>query len=165
MLEVLEDLAGTARTQVETWTAELVVLRRDPTVRKFLELQDKIDRTDVPMGEPAGPSLPDALWPYDLYDAFEFARDLSGRLISTHALSRLVSGRFPSMSIADRRTMMRFLVENGVAEVARTTDGGQPASYRFAPLGNGRNGRRLGLPGNELSGLKAEDLEDVVGSL
>ena len=166
MLEAPEDLARIVQSQVETWAAEVVVLRRDPSVKKFLKLQDQIDQTDAFMVEGAMPPPSEWLWPYDLYDAFEFARDLAGRQIPAQVLSRLAHGRFPNMSSADRQIMMRFLTENGIAEVARTPDTGRPASYRFAPLGNGRtggNGRRLGLPGNELSGLKAEDLEDVVG--
>lgn len=163
MLDVHVDRARIVRSQVEVWTAELVVLRRDPSVKKFLELQEKIDQTDASVLEAAAPPPSDWMWPYDLYDAFEFARDLAGRRISTRALSRLVHHHFPNLSGADHRMMMQFLGENGIAEVARTTDTGFPASYRFAPLGNGRFGKRLGLPANELTGLKAEDLEDVLG--
>ena len=163
MLETPADLVRDVESQVETWTAELVVLRRDPSVRRFLELRDKIEQTDAVMVEAAAPPRSDWLWPYDLYDAFEFARDLAVRQFSTRALSRLTHGRFPSMSTADRQILMHFLTENGITEVVRTTKTGRPASYRFAPLGDGRNGRRLGLPRNELSGLKAEELEDVVG--
>lgn len=162
MLDVQVDSARSVRSQVEAWTAELAVLRRDPSVRKFLDLQEKVDQTDASTLQAAAPPW-DWMWPYDLYDTFEFARDLAGRRISTRALSRLVHHRFPNLSGADHRMMMQFLGENGVAEVARTPDTGYPASYRFAPLGNGSFGKRLGLPANELTGLKAEDLEDVLG--
>jgi hypothetical protein len=166
MRDLSENMPQIAQSQVEVWTAELAVLRREPTVRKFLELQDRIKGTHAFAIQADGPSLTDALGPYDLYDAFEFAQDLSGKEVSAQALSRLLFGRFPETSKADWQIMMHFLIERGLAEVVRTTEKGRPDSYRFAPprtWGNGRSRRRLGLPSSELSGLKREDLEDVVG--
>lgn len=166
MLETPKDLAWDDGSQVDAWTAELVALRRDPSVRKFLELQERIGQTEDVRVEAPAPATSDWLWPYDLYDAFEFARDLAGRQISTRALSRLAQGRFPSLSPEDRLSLMQVLTENGIAEVVRTTDSGRPTSYRFAPFRDGRigtRGGRPGLPRNELSGLKIEELEDVIG--
>lgn len=162
-LDTEGDPGRIVRLQVEAWTAELSLLRRDPSVRKFLELQDRIEQTGPPLVGIAAPPW-DWPWPYDLYDAFEFARDLAGRQVSTRALSGLEEARFPDMSTVDREILIRFLLENGAAVVARTTDTGRPASYCFAPLRSrsaSRNGKGLGLPSHELSGLKAEDLEDV----
>jgi hypothetical protein len=157
-----ESITQSDRSQVETWMAELAALRLDPTVKKFLELQERIKWTYAL----AIPSLSDALGPYDLYDAFEFARDLAGREVSARALSRLLFGRFPEMSNADWQAVMHFLIERGAVEVVRTTEQGRPDSYRFATLtrrGNGGRQKILGLPSSELSALKREDLEDVAG--
>jgi hypothetical protein len=166
MPDIPETITQNVRSQVEGWTAELATLRRDPTVKKFLELQERIKWTYAFAIRADAPSMSDAIGPYDLYDAFEFARDLSGRQVSSQALSRLLFGRFPDMSNGDWQVVMHFLIERGVAEVVRTTEKGRPDSYRFAPLrtgGNGKSPKRLGLPNNELSGLKREDLEDIVG--
>jgi hypothetical protein len=166
MPEIPENITQSVRSQLEGWTAELVALRRDPTVKKFLELQDRIKWTNAFEIHADAPSLSDALGPYDLYDAFEFARDLSGRQVSEQALSRLLFGRFPDISNGDWQVVMHFLIERGVADIVRTTETARPDSYRFAPPRNGGTGnsqKRLGLPSSELSGLKGEDLEDVVG--
>ncbi|OGS64849.1 MAG: hypothetical protein A3K59_08105 [Euryarchaeota archaeon RBG_19FT_COMBO_69_17] len=166
MLETPKDRAWDVRSQVDAWTAELVALRRDPSVRKFLELQERIGPTTEVFVEAPAPPTANWLWPYDLYDAFEFAQDLAGRQVSTRALSRLAQGRFPSLSAADLHTLMQVLTENGSAEVVRMTDTGRPATYRFAPFRDGSlrtPGWRPGVPRNELSGLKLEELEDIVG--
>jgi hypothetical protein len=156
-----------ALSQIDGWISELDVLRHDPRVKKFAELQRKIDNADAFVDKsilprPSGPWSPYA--PYDTYDAFEFAHDLTGREISTRQLSKIAHGRFPDMSEDSRGLMMRYLIGRGLAEVARTTAAGSPTGYRFGSLGTGgavRTRRRLGIPDNELSGLKTDDLEDV----
>jgi hypothetical protein len=166
MPELPENVTRSVGMEVEEWATELVALRRNPTVMKFLELQNRIERVDASPIQADTVSLSDALGPYDLYDAFEFAQDLSGKEVSAQALSRLLFGRFPETSNADWQVMMYFLIERGLAEVVRTTEMGRPDSYRFAAPGNGGNGKSrkgLGLPRSELSGHKAEDLEDIVG--
>jgi hypothetical protein len=166
MPDVPEIMPQSARSQVEVWTEELTVLRREPTVRKFLELQERIKWTHAFAIQADGPSLADALGPYDLYDAFEFARDLAGKQVSAQALARLLLGRFPDMSSADRQVLMHFLIERGVVEIVRTTETGRPDSYHFTPPrkgGTGERQKKLGLPSSELSDLKGDDLEDVVG--
>ncbi|HEX9341051.1 MAG TPA: hypothetical protein VF992_07785 [Thermoplasmata archaeon] len=162
-----ENLETVLRSQVEAWTAELEVLRRDARVRKFAELRRRIDEADAFVMEADGPSMSNRsplFYPYEAYDAFEFARDLAGREVSTDELSKLASGRFPEVSKATRRLVLRYLVENGVAEIVRRTASGRATSYRFASLGNGGFGarrKRMGLPENELSGFKADDLREV----
>lgn len=163
--EVPEELAKLIRSQIEAWKAELGVLRRDPRVRQFLSLQNKLNRTDAFMVEASKPPLSHRSWPFDPYDAFEFARDLSGKEISTVALSKLAYGRFPDMSDASRQLMVHFLIDNGFAEVARKTSIGRPTWYRFQPRGNAGMKASEGnfvIPTNELSALKTHDLEDVV---
>ena len=157
-----------ALSQIDGWRSELEVLRRDPNVRKFAEIRQKIDDADAFIDKATAPPIANR-WspfePYDTYDAFEFAHDLTGREISTRQLSKLAHGRFPNLSSENRGLMIRYLIGNGVAEVARTTAAGSPTGYRFGSLGNGgtvRTRKRLGIPDNELSGLKADELEDVL---
>jgi len=60
--------------------------------------------------------------------------------------------------------MIHYLIDHGVAEVARKTPSGHPTWYRFGPprgMGNGVKRIGLGIPDNELSALKADDLEDL----
>ncbi|HWM51717.1 MAG TPA: hypothetical protein VNP71_00910 [Thermoplasmata archaeon] len=163
-----ENPASVVRSQLEAWMAELEVLSRDPRVRKFAELRQKIDEVDSFLDEAPGPPAPSRsspFQPYDAYDAYEFGRDLAGRELSTLELSKLAQGRFPEWSNESRRFMVQYLIANGVAEVARTTAAGRPIRYRFGALGNGRvAGRRMrfGVPDNELSAFKGEDMEDLV---
>jgi len=164
-----EDLASVIRSQLQVWMAELEELSRDPKVRKFTELRQKIDGADAHIDESILPPASDRslspFHPYDAYDAFEFARDISGQEVSTLQLSKLAYDRFPEWSDESRRFMIDYLVHHGVAEVARTTSAGLPTRYRFRALGNGGvAGRRirLGVPDNELSAFKGEDLEDLV---
>ncbi|SRR6266571_3843928 len=163
-----KDLDKVIQSEHETWTAELEQLRSDPRVMKFLKLQERIARADEfivvnPAQPPSNRYRP--FDPYDAYDVFEFARDLAGREISAFALWRLADGRFPDMSGEDRERMMDYLIENGCVEATRRTRLGRPTSYRFAPPkdGGAMAGRKpLGVPTNELSGFKAEDLEQPV---
>ncbi len=163
-----EDPASVVRSQLTAWTAELEILSRDPRVRKFAELRQKIDEVDVFLDEAAGPPAPSRsspFQPYDAYDAYEFGRDLAGQELSTPELSELAQGRFPEWSNESRRLMVQYLIDNGVAEVARKAPSGTPTWYRFLSLGDRRVGgkrKRLGIPDNELSMLKTEDLEDLV---
>jgi len=163
-----EDPAPVIRSQLTAWMAELEGLNRDPRVRKFAELQQKVDEVDVFLDEAVAPPAANRsspFQPYDAYDAYEFGRDLAGRELSTLELSTLAHGRFPEWSNESRRFMVDYLIENGVAEVVRTTTAGRPIRYRFGALGNGGiAGRRtrLGVPDNELSAYKGEDLEDLV---
>src|SRR2546426_9387296 len=163
-----ERLVAVVRSQLKAWMAELEVLRRDPRVRKFPRIRQKIDEVDSFLDEAAGPPAPSRsspFQPYDAYDAYEFGRDLAGRELSTLELSKLAQGRFPEWSNESRRFMVQYLIANGVAEVARTTAAGRPIRYRFGGLGDGRvAGRRmrLGVPDNELSAVKGEDMEDLV---
>src|SRR5207249_2399426 len=125
-------------------------------VRKFAELQQKIDDLDVFIDEALAPPAAkrsSPFQPYDAYDAYEFGRDLAGRELSTLELSKLEHDRFPEWSNESRRFMVQYLIENGVAEVVRTTSAGRPTRYRFAALGRGGDGgrrMRLGVPGNEV---------------
>ncbi len=167
---LVDDLASVVRSQVEAWMAELELLRQDPRVRKFAELRQKIDEADAFVIEADAPPLSSRsprFYPYEEYDAFEFARDLAGREVSTLELSVLASGRFPELSHTSRRHMLRYLIENGAAEIARHTVSGRPRLYRFGSFGNGGIGaiggrrKRLGVPDSELSGFKADDLNDL----
>src|SRR5881397_4270454 len=118
-----EDPVSVVRSQLTAWMAELEVLSRDPRVRKFAELRQKVDEVDVFLDEAVAPSAPNRsspFQPYDAYDAFEFGRDLAGRELSTLELSKLAHGRFPEWSNESRRFMIDYLVQNGVAEVTRT---------------------------------------------
>jgi hypothetical protein len=165
----LQNLSSAVESRAETWKAELRELLQDPRVRKFTELQEKIDEADAFIVEANPSHLSNPLSPfdpYDAYDAFEFARDLMGREVSTLELSKLANGRFPDLSDESRRLMIHYLIENGAAEVARKTGSGRPTAYRFRTPGRGGVvGRRLrlGIPENELSSFKMDDLEEVSG--
>ena len=167
-LDFPDDSESVARSQLKVWMAEIEVLSQDPLVREFAELRQKIDDVDVSFDGAVAPSAPNRsspFQPYDAYDAYEFGRDLAGRELSTLELFKLAHGRFPEWSNESRRFMIDYLVQNGVAEVTRTTSAGRPTRYRFRALGNGGvAGRRirLGVPDNELSALKGEDLDDLV---
>jgi len=142
-------------------------LLQDPRVQKFTELQEKIDEADAFIVETNGLPVSNRAGlfnPYDAYDAFEFARDLEGREISTQEVFKLAFGRFPDMSNETRRLMILYLIDNGAAVVARRTASGHPTWYRFVePRETGALGTRgrLGIPDNELSAFKSEDLEDL----
>jgi hypothetical protein len=160
-----DELASVVRSQIEVWTAELEDLRRDPRVRKFTELRQKLEAADAFILESHSPPLSHRSYPFDPYDAFEFARDLRGREISTLELAKLAFGRFPEMSNENRRVMIHYLIDNGAMEIARKTAAGHPTWYRFgAPYGGGasRMKERVGIPRNELSALKTDELEDVL---
>ncbi len=76
--------------------------------------------------------------------------------VLSRELSKLAQGRFPEWSNERRRLMVQYLIDNGVAEVARKTPSGTPTWYRFVSLGDRRVGgkrKRLGIPDNELSML------------
>lgn len=162
-----EDPASVVRSQLTAWTAELELLLQDPQVQKFAELREKIDEAGAFLVEANAEPLSNRLAPfdpYDAYDAFEFAWDLTGREVSTLEVSKLAHGRFPALSDKDRRLMIHYLIDHGVAEVARKTPSGHPTWYRFGPprgMGNGVKRIGLGIPDNELSALKADDLEDL----
>jgi len=161
-----EDLVSVFRSQIDAWMAELAVLRQDPRVKEFTELRRKIDEADAFIVEAnAAPTMRIQSYPFDPYDAFEFAQDLTGKEVSTLELSKLAFGRFPDMSSESRRLMVHYLIDNGVAEVAQKTPSGRPTWYRFGSLGDRRVGgkrQRLGIPDNELSMIKTEDMEDLV---
>lgn len=168
MFETRDNRVLSVLSQIDGWTSELEVLRQDPRVKEFNELQRKIDNADAYVDKAIAPHAT-GHWspfaPYDTYDAFEFAHDLIGREVSTRQLSKLANGRFPDLSDESRGLMMRYLIGKGVAEVARTTAVGNPSGYRFGSLGNGgavRTRKRLGIPDNELSALKIDDLEDIL---
>jgi hypothetical protein len=147
------------------WTAELEDLRRDPRVRKFTDLREKLKAVDAFIWESHSPPRSNRSYPFDPYDAFEFARDLHGREISTLELAKLAFGRFPEMSNDNRRVMIHYLIDNGAMEIARKTAAGHPTLYRFGgPDGGEASGmkKRIGIPRNELSALKADELEDVL---
>jgi len=159
------DLVSVSRSQIDAWMTELAVLRQDPRVKEFTELRRKIDEADAVIEAGAPPTMSTRLYPFDPYDAFEFARDLTGKEVSTLELSKLAFGRFPDMSSESRRLMVHYLLDNGVAEVADETPSGRPTWYRFGSLGDRRVGgkrQRLGIPDNELSMIKTEDMEDLV---
>ena len=160
-----ETKAKVYRSTVEAWRAELVALRRDPTVRRFIDLQDKIDESQAFRIEDVLASPAPWTGPYDLYDFFEFAGDLAGKRMSTQQVTRLARGRFPEMSNAGRQVILHFLVESGYAKVTRRTAAGRPAAYRFTPPSEGRDGKWSGivLPTNELCRFKAADLDDPGG--
>lgn len=168
IFETREDRVLDVLSQIDGWTSELEILRQDPSVKKFTELQRKIDNADAFIDKAIAPTT-SGHWsqfaPYDTYDAFEFAHDLTGREVSTRQLSKLADGRFPDLSDERRGLMMRYLIGNGVAEVARTAAAGSPMGYRFGSLGNRgavRTRKKLGIPNNELSALKVDELEDIV---
>src|SRR2546427_6136562 len=136
-----EDPASVVRSQLTAWTAELEILSRDPRVRKFAELREKVEEVDVFLDEAVAPPAPtrsSPFQPYDAYDAYEFGRDLAGRELSTLELSKLAQGRFPEWSNERRRLMVQYLIDNGVAEAARTTAAGRPKRDPFGAAGNGR---------------------------
>jgi hypothetical protein len=160
-----DEMASMVRSQIEAWTAELDKLRRDPRVRKFTELRQKLEAADAFIEESNAPPLSYRSYPFDPYDAFEFARDLRGREVSTLELSKLAYGRFPEMSNENRRVMIHYLIDNGAMEIARKTEAGHPTWYRVgSPSGEGGNGtsKRAGIPKNELSAFKVDELEDVL---
>src|SRR2546427_9549143 len=162
-----ENPASVVRSQLKAWMAELEVLSRDPRVRKFAELREKIDEVDSFLDEaavPPAPSRSSPFQPYDAYDAYEFGRDLAGRELSTLELSKLAQGRFPEWSNESRRFMVQYLIANGVAEGARTTAAGRPLRYRFGARGRGGGagaGGRAGAPGTALFALAREDMSGL----
>lgn len=163
--DVTEEIETIVRSQLKAWRAELERLSLDRRVRRFSDLRRKIDEADTLIAEAGGPPMRHLSHPFDPYDAFEFARDLAGRVVSTIELSKLAYGRFPDMSDESRQLLMHFLIDNGVAEVARRTATGRPTWYQFGPSTNGGIfGKRkgFGAPDNELARLKREDLEEVV---
>src|SRR5207245_849979 len=94
--------------------------------------------------------------PYDAYDAFEFARDISGQEVSTLQLSKLAYDRFPEWSDESRRFMMHYLMENGVAEVAETKAAGNRAVPGQIPKGNIQND--MLIVREQASHMRASDL-------
>lgn len=156
------------QSQMKAWRMELERLGRDSRVKRFSELRQKLDEADTFVAEASGPARParsHPFDPYDAYDAFEFARDLAGRTVSTIEVSKLAYGRFPEMSNDGRQLLMHFLIDNGVADVARKTSRGRPTWYQFGPpMREGTFDQRkgFGAPDRELSRLKREDLEEVV---
>src|SRR5256712_11848511 len=105
--------------------AELEELSRDPKVRKFTELRQKIDEADAHIDEsiprPASNRSSSPFHPCDAYDAIAFARDISGHEVSTLQLSKLAYDRFPAWSDVSRRFLVHYLMENGVADGCVTT--------------------------------------------
>ena len=74
-LDFPDDSESVARSQLKVWMAEIEVLSRDPLVREFAELRQKIDDVDVSFDGAVAPSAPNRsspFQPYDAYDAFEF---------------------------------------------------------------------------------------------
>src|SRR2546425_12779166 len=59
-----EDPASVVRSQLTAWTAELEILSRDPSVRKFAELRQKIDEVDVFLDEAVAPPAPSRSSPF-----------------------------------------------------------------------------------------------------
>jgi hypothetical protein len=165
MSDLSAEIDRLVRAQMKAWRRELDRLGRDPKVKKFSELRRKIEEADAFIAEASGPPIQVRTYPFDPYDAFEFARDLAGRVVSTLELSKLAYGRFPDMSDESRQLLMHFLIDNGVADVARKTPSGRPTWYQFGPPMNGgildqRKG--FGAPDRGFSKLKREDLEEVV---
>ena len=163
--EIPDELASIVRSQIEEWTAELENLRRDPSVKKFTELRRKLEDADAFILESNAPPMSHRSYPFDPYDAFEFASDLRGREVSTLEVSKLAYGRFPQMSNESRRVMIHYLIDNGAMEIARKTTAGHPTWYRFGSPRAGEAGGikgRTGIPRNELSALKTDELEDVL---
>src|SRR5436309_15508840 len=141
-LDFPEDPESIVRSQRKAWMAEIEVLSRDPLVRKFAELRQKIDDVDVSIDEVVAPSAPNRsspFQPYDAYDAYEFGRDLAGQELSTPELSALAQGRFPEWSNESRRLMVQYLIDNGVAERARKTPSATRTWSRFVSLGYRRS--------------------------
>jgi hypothetical protein len=162
--DLSSEIEAIMRSQMKAWKSELERLSRDPRVRRFSELRQKLDEIDTVIAEASGPPIRRQSHPFDPYDAFEFARDLAGRVVSTLELSKLAYGRFPEMSRESRQLLMHFLIDNGAAEVVRKTATGRPTWYQFGPPMRGgiidaTNG--FGSPGRGLSRLKREDLEEV----
>src|SRR5256712_1662315 len=117
-----EDPASVVRSQLTAWMAELEVLRRDPLVRKFAELPQKVDEADVFLDKAIAPPAPNRsspFQPYDAYDAYEFGRDLAWQELSTPELSELAQGRFPEWSNETRRLTVPYLIGTGVAAGVR----------------------------------------------
>jgi hypothetical protein len=163
-VEGSDDVEAIIVSQLKEWRAEIERLGRDPKVKRFSELRHKIDEVDTFIAEAGGPPIRVGSHPFDPYDAFEFARDLAGRVVSTIEVSKLAYGRFPDMSNESRQLLMHFLIDNGAAEVTRRTAAGRPTWYQFGPSMKGGTFERarLGVPDSELSRLKREDLEEVV---
>src|SRR2546429_9498613 len=81
-LDFRDDSESVVRSQLKAWMAEIEVLSRDPLVREFEELRQKIDDVDVSFEGAVAPSAPNRLspyQPYNPYDAFEFGRVLAER--------------------------------------------------------------------------------------
>jgi hypothetical protein len=153
------------RAQMKAWRKELERLGRDPRVKRYSELRKKIEEADAFIADASGPPIQVRSYPFDPYDAFEFARDLAGRVVSTFELSKLAYGRFPDMSNESRRLLMHFLIDNGVVDVARKTPGGRPTWYQFGPPMSGGildQRKAFGAPDRGFSKVKKEDLEEVV---
>lgn len=164
MSELSAEIDRLVRAQMKAWRKELERLGRDPRVKRFTELRRKIEEADGFIAEASGPPIQVRTYPFDPYDAFEFARDLAGRIVSTMEVSKLAYGRFPDMSKESRQLLMHFLIDNRVADVARKTASGRPTWYQFGPpMGGGILERRaIGTPDEGLSKLKREDLEEVI---
>ena len=165
-LEIPGTDAKVFQSTVEAVKAEIVPLRHDPTGRKFIDLRQKIEGSKALGVEDVLESRSLSSGPYDLYDFFEFARDLARQCISSHQVTRMAGGRFPETSNAGRQVILHFLVENGYAKATQRTAAGRPATYRFTPPSEGRrDGKWVGLvlPTKELSGFKAADLDDLGG--
>ena len=64
-----EDPASVVRSQLTVWMAELEVLSRDPRVRKFAELREKVEEVDVFLDEAVAPPAPTRSSPFQPYDA------------------------------------------------------------------------------------------------
>jgi hypothetical protein len=164
VLEMPDEVAWAIESQLAGWLKEPEILLRDAKVKRYLALQEKIDRADALFAEAFGPPMSNRSVPFVPYDAFEFARDLSGKEVSPLGLAKLAYGRFPDMSSESRQPMMHDLIDHGHAKVSRKNEPGRPKRYRFAPPrdgGMGDRSRALGTPRNELSGLKSDDLAEV----
>src|SRR5438874_13114431 len=121
-LDFRDDSESVVRSQLKAWMAEIEVLSRDPLVREFAELRQKIDDVDVSIDDAVAPSAPNRsspFQPYDAYDAYASGRDLAARELSTLELSKLAPGRCPEWSNEARRFMVQSLIHHGVAGVAR----------------------------------------------
>jgi hypothetical protein len=163
--EVSDEIEAFVQSQLKAWRAELRRLSLDPRMSRFRRVRERIEAADPLPAKPKPRPIPDRSDLFDPYDAFELARDLAGRVVPPGELSRLMQRRFTDMSVEGRRWMIRFLVENGVAEVVRRTAAGRPSDYRFGPPMNGGTlGKEKGFdaPDSGIARLKREDLEDVV---
>ena len=164
ILDVQDDLARVTRSQLKTWKDELEILRHDPTVQRFLELRENIVRGDGFVTERDTEQQSSPSWPFDIYDALEFARDLAGKDLSTFTLSESLGRRLPDMSAEARRMLLHFLIDNGRAEVIWKTVSGHPMLYRYAAAAYRptlEERADLGVPVSELSRFKVGDLENI----